>query len=148
MDAHRLAKLIDRKHVVLSQLRELVRRQDALIAEGDLDSLMRVLGAKQQLLAALQEVEAELRPFRDQDPEAREWASDEQRQASRDANDQCAEMLSEIVALEKQCEARLAQRREATAARLEVVVGAAKARGAYASVDGGQTGSLNLVSES
>ena len=73
MDTDLLASFIGKKHDVLEQLRQLSRRQMDLIGEGDMTGLLSVLNVKQNLLVALQAVERDLDPFRQQDPDQRTW---------------------------------------------------------------------------
>ena len=79
----RLADLIAKRRRCLEQLLELGRRQAELIAAGNMADLMRLLAAKQQLIAALQTLEKELAPFHDEDPDSRRWASPEDARALR-----------------------------------------------------------------
>ena len=54
-----LGDRIEQKLALLGQLRDLGRRQTALIETGDLTQLLKLLSAKQRLLAALQALERE-----------------------------------------------------------------------------------------
>ena len=79
----RLADLIAKRRRCLEQLLELGKRQADLIAVGNMADLMRLLAAKQQLIAALQSLEKELAPFHDEDPDSRRWSSPEERADAR-----------------------------------------------------------------
>lgn len=70
-----LKDLIRVKSECLLQLRDIGRKQLALIDEGNMTSLMDVLAAKQRPLVTLQRIERALDPFRKQDPERRVWRS-------------------------------------------------------------------------
>ncbi len=59
-----LAELIRRKCACLAGLRDLGRRQLALIGDGDISALLDVLAVKQRSLLSLQQIEASLGPFR------------------------------------------------------------------------------------
>ena len=93
-----LKDLIRVKQEYLSQLRDMGRKQLALIDEGNMASLMDILSAKQRPLVTLQRIERALDPFRKQDPERRMWHSPGDRT-------QCAEQL-------KQCEILLPEYRQ------------------------------------
>ena len=68
----RLAALISQRRERLTQLRDVGRRQSELIAAGEISALLRLLSAKQQLIVALQEMERQLEPFHQQDPDCRQ----------------------------------------------------------------------------
>src|SRR5437867_4332602 len=70
-----LAELVGRKHECLSQLHELGQQQLALVEASDLTALMHLLSTKQQLIAALKQIEVGLDPFRCEKPEERVWRS-------------------------------------------------------------------------
>ena len=113
--------------------------------------LMQVLSSKDSLLQQLQNVERELDPFRKEDPDARKWDSPELRQACRQDAERCASLLSEIVVLERQSEAAMLVRRDATAAQLQNMYGSQEAQGAYVAAPVGfpspLAGSLDLSME-
>ena len=127
-----LAELIHRKHQVLLQLREVGHRQIEIVDRHEISSLLQLLAAKQQLISALQTVERELAPYRDEDPDRRQWRSIEDRTRCAEEASACNELLSEIVHLEKRSEEKMATRRNQVATQLQEVHSAARARGAYA----------------
>jgi flagellar biosynthesis/type III secretory pathway chaperone len=155
-----LFELIHRKRQVLVQLREVGQRQSELIASGDVTTLLTLLAAKQRLLAALQLTEQQLAPFRDEDPAARVWISPARRNECAAESADCRHLLAEVVQLERDCEAAMLARRDATAAQLQQAQPARAAAGAYAlnrrtalplsallEFPGAQCGGLNLVSD-
>ncbi len=126
-----LAALVAGRRQCLLQMRDLSRKQSELIATGQMDPLLRLLAAKQQLLTALQTMERNLAPYHDQDPEQRIWTSPEARaQCTRQAAD-CKRLLEEIMQLEKQNEQQITLRRDEVASQLQTVHSASVARGAY-----------------
>lgn len=131
LETQRLAELIGRKHDCLMQLRDLGREQDGLIDDGEMTGLLQLLAVKQRLLESLQQVERQLDPYRDQDPEARQWTSQAERDRCAHMLVRCEALLKEIVNQEKQSEAQLRVRRDETAARLQNISLAHEARGAY-----------------
>lgn len=126
-----LARLIDAKHGVLVQLRQLALRQQEWIAQGDMSRLMSLLAAKQQLLGQLQQVEQGIDPFRAQDPDRRPWRSPQDRNRCRDTAAKCEAMLAEIMDLERKSESELVQRRDLAAVRLQGLHQADRATQAY-----------------
>ena len=146
-DTDTLARLVRRKHDCLAQLLDLGREQQALVNDGDLNDLLRVLAAKQRWLAVLQETQRELVPFRDQVPAERRWASEAERQQCAHLLKRCEAMLGEIVAQEKQSEMVLQQRRDDASARLQGMHTADKARTAYVTNGAEPIRQLDLSSE-
>ena len=147
MQTDLLAQLIERKQQVLSQLWQLSQRQLVLIAQGDLNGLLGLLAAKQKLLVVLQQVERELEPFRQQDPDRRVWRSPAIREQTRQRAEQCQKLLSEIIRVERECEAEVIQRRDSAATRLQGAHAAAQARQAYVGSGVVRSGQLDLSSE-
>jgi hypothetical protein len=150
-DSRQLAAAMARKAQVLDLLRRLGEAQLSLVGAGDMTRLMQVLSSKDSLLQQLQLVERELDPFRDEDPDARQWESPELRQSCREDAARCAALLEQIIALERQSEAEMVRRRDATAAQLQNMYGSHEAQGAYAAapvaLPGPVTGSLELSME-
>lgn len=132
MDTDLLAKLIDRKRHVLSQLSQLTIRQLTTVRQGDMSHLLGLLAAKKHSLNELQAVERELDPFRHQDPDSRRWQSPAHRERAREVAEQCETLLQGIMRLEKQSETELVHRRDSVASRLQGVHGASQATKAYA----------------
>ena len=126
-----LARLVEEKHACLVQLRDLGARQQELIERGEMTQLLRLLGSKHQLIAALQRIEAELAPFRGQDPEARVWRSPETRAACASRVAASRELLDAVVNLEKSNESLMLARQQSVADRLHQVHAAERASGAY-----------------
>lgn len=126
-----LSDRIEQKLALFEQLRDLGRRQLALIEAGDLTQLLKLLSAKQRLLAALQSLERQLDPFRGEDPEARAWLSPAHRQKCALNAAACEELLRSIVEQERQSEAQMRVRRDEAAARLDGAQSLAAAHRAY-----------------
>lgn len=126
-----LTERMEQKLALLGQLRDLGLHQRALIGAGDMTQLLKLLAAKQRLLAALQSIERELDRFRGDDPERRVWASAEHRLHCANAAAKCEVLLREIVDQERQSESQMQRRREEAAAQLEGVRCAAEVHHAY-----------------
>ncbi len=127
----RLAELIGKRCRCLVQLRDLGRKQAELIADGDLGALMRILSAKQELIAALEALERELKPFHDQTPESREWASPAARAACAADAEECRRLLAEVMTIEQAGERQMTMRRDGVASQLQSLGAAARVREAY-----------------
>jgi hypothetical protein len=130
-NTRQLAELVEQKHACLVQLLEIGARQEELIQAGDMTQLLRVLTSKHSLIAALQRIERDLTPFRDQDPQTRVWSSAEARADCAEKAALCRELLDDVVRQEKFNESLLLKQREAVADRLGQVHAAARASGAY-----------------
>ncbi len=131
-DTERLAVLVSAKVQVLEILTRLSRRQLELVSRGETPALLKLLTAKETVLAQLQALERQLDPFRSEDPEARVWSSRESRSACQRDADRANALLTEALALERQAEAAMLGRRDAAASALSAVQVAADARTAYA----------------
>ncbi len=142
-----LKDLIRVKRECLMQLRNMGRKQQALIDEGNMTSLMDLLAAKQRPLLRLQRIERALDPFRSQDPETRVCASAGDRAQCADQVQQCETLLAEIVSQERCCEAALVRRRDEAAERLQGAHLAGHARHAYLPQSETTLSQLDLLSE-
>jgi flagellar biosynthesis/type III secretory pathway chaperone len=131
METELLADLIEQKCGVLTQLRQLARRQVDIVQDGETNKLLGLLAVKQTFLNQLQDLERKLDPFRSQDPESRHWRSAQHRQRARDAATRCESLLNEIILTEKQCESELIARRDTAATRLQGIHDIAQATNAY-----------------
>lgn len=127
----RLAELIGKRRRCLTQLRDLGQRQSECIAGGDITALMRMLAAKQELIVALEALERELKPFHDQSPENRQWATPAARAACAADAEQCRRLLTEVMAIEQAGERELTVRRDGVASQLQSLGAATRARQAY-----------------
>ena len=128
----RLAALVSGKRQVLELLVRLSRRQLELIAGGDTSALVKLLTAKEKVLAQLQVLERQLDPFRSEDPDQREWPSPAARAACQQEADRANALLTEAMQLEREAEAAMIGRRDAAAAALASAQVASDAAAAYA----------------
>ena len=131
METDLLTSLIDQKLASLEQIRQLSRRQSDLVARGEMTGLMNVLSVKQSLIIELTKLERQLDPFREQDPDSRQWRTPADRLHCRQLAERCSALLQEIMLIEKQCELELRARRDDVAHKLESIQHAAHARAAY-----------------
>lgn len=133
LPTEQLAERIRGKRRVLEQLHQVGQRQGELVASGDVETLLKLLAAKQRLLAGLQQVERDLEPFRDEDPEARKWQSPEHRAACAADAQACRTLLAAVMEMEKQHESAMVVRRDSVAKQLKQAHAAHDASGAYQS---------------
>jgi hypothetical protein len=126
-----LAELIKRKHQVLLQLRDAGRRQAEIVRCGDTSGLLKLLAAKQYLIAALQQCEREMAPFHNEDPKRRTWRTPDDRARCARQAAECNGLLAEVVALEKDSAEQMATRRTEVAGQLQQVHAAGQVRTAY-----------------
>lgn len=126
-----LADLIDKRHRCLLQLRDLGHKQAELIAAGEMGPLLRLISAKNQLIAALQSIEQALAPYHAQEPEQRNWQTTQARAQCAQQAEACQQLLSEVMMLERQNEQNMIARRDQVANQLQTAQAAGAARGAY-----------------
>ncbi len=131
LETRRLAALVKQKRALLEQLQQLCQRQAETIDRADAERLLRILTAKHKLLSSLQQVERELDPYRQQDPQSRQWPSEAEREACRSDAQVCESLWNEIIDLEERCGGELKRQREAVAEQLAQVRGQSHARSAY-----------------
>jgi hypothetical protein len=129
----RLAALINGKHRVLLELRELGLRQAEFVRAGETGSLLKLLAVKQQLITTLQDLERQLTPHYKEDPDGRAWSSPAQRAECARQAATCNKVLQEILSIEKVCAEKMSARRNEVAEQLQQVHAAAHVRSAYES---------------
>jgi len=126
-----LVDLIQRKHSVLVQLRDVGLRQQDYVDRGETAALLELLAAKQTMISVLQQVERDLAAFHAEDPDARFWPTIDVRARCAAQADECNHLLEEIVELERNSAQRMTIRRNEVAAQLRQVYSAGQARSAY-----------------
>ena len=126
-----LARFVAQKRRLLEQLLQIGTRQGELIESGDITTLLRLLTAKQQLIAALRAVERGLDDFRHDDPERRVWTGPERRAECAADAEACKRLLAAVIELEKTQEQQIEKRRDGLSDQLRRVQGAHEAATAY-----------------
>jgi hypothetical protein len=142
-----LSDLVQQKHRCLEHLCAMGHKQLELVRRGSMTELLDLLAAKQQLLLQVQRIDRDLEPFRDQDPEDRDWRSPEGRQQCAAAASACEALLVQIINQERESETELIRRRDEAAAQLEETHTASQARASYLGRLHVGAGQLNLTSE-
>lgn len=126
----RLAQLVHQKSTLVIELHKLLSRQRSMIDDGQFD-LLALLAVKQRLLEALGIVDRQMDPFRTQEPDARNWASPQERQQCRDEADQCEALFREVKQLEAYCLTKMQDLHDKAKEQLQGVDSARRAAQAY-----------------
>lgn len=126
----RLAQLVHQKHTLILELHKLVIKQRQLIQAGELD-LLALLAVKQKVITALTQVDRRIDPFRQQDPEQRQWNSVADRQACRHSADQAEQLLREVMDIEQFCSQAVEKQQAETQEKLQGAVSARTVTQAY-----------------
>lgn len=131
---------------MLEEVLSLSQSQWNLVERDEVASLMELLAAKQTLLDKMQELQTELAPYRDEDPDSRVWHSARRREQTQHVAGRCESILAEIMQIERQCEQTLVTRRTQVAADLKAVDLAERARDAYSSAPDSSSG-FEIISD-
>lgn len=131
MTTELLLELVAQRKRLLEQLRDQSGRQLTHIAAGDLPRLLSLLAEKQALIAELQSVQEQLKPFRDERPEDRRWSSPGERQRCLAMWEECEILLGEVLLAEREGESQLVRRRDDVEHQLRGLHSAQHARQAY-----------------
>ena len=131
-DTDLLADLIIRKRECLLKLQTMVAKQLELAADGSVTALLDILASKQRVIIELQDVEKALSPFRNQDPDRRQWRDPQSRERCARQLAECETLMGRIMSEERKSESEMVRRRDETAKQLQGVHQAGRARGAYA----------------
>ena len=142
-----LAELVEKKHDLLVQLRDVGYRQMELIDGADMTQLLKLLSSKQRLLTALQDVERQLNPFRRENPDDRVWRTPADRARCAELAARSESLLAEVVEQEKRSETQLRAHRDRVAEELEGAHQAARAASAYSENPWTHSQQLDLSSE-
>lgn len=127
----KLAELVSKRRKCLVQLRDVGRTQFEMASAGQTNELLRLLAAKEQLLAALQAIDKQMAPFHDQDPQSRFWASPEDRTRCALDVEACQQLMREVVELEQAAERQATILRDDAAGQLRSAASAGRVRDAY-----------------
>lgn len=146
MNTQILAQLMTRKRQVLTLLRDAAQAQLTLIVSSDLSRLLRVLGVKQPLVNELHAIDDLLMPYRSDEPNSRAWATPAERQQCQADATACADLLAELLELERRGETELLARREATQQQLQDLDSTATAQHAYLDLPA-MTSSFDLTAD-
>jgi hypothetical protein len=149
MNGEELARRVTMRKQVLGELLEIARRQAVAIDGGRMNELMNLLGEKQVPLTRLADLSQAIAKAASDDPEVRPWNDPQDRRRCRAENEQCEEMLAELLRLEAECEQALSVRREDFRQQLERSHNTREAVSGYCRSDAGPPagGHLDLSSQ-
>jgi hypothetical protein len=119
LNTEELSSLLERQLEILSALLMLAQQQVDYLGADNVELLLSMLARKQPLINELLELQANLQPFREQDPEQREWVSEHKRAHCQQLVAQCTQMHQELLRLEAMMLSELELHRNAVAAQLQ-----------------------------
>ena len=123
--------LICQQREVLLELKHFAKVQHQIVQQNELGRLVSLLAAKQKAIQRLQEIDRNLAPFQNQDPESRVWSSQEQRDECRRIAKECPRLLAEVMKLEQIAEETLTAQRETISQQVEQSTTRSQAATAY-----------------
>ena len=123
--------LICQQREVLLELKHFAEVQHQIVQQNELGRLVSLLAAKQKAIQRLQEIDRNLAPFQDQDPESRVWSSEEQRDECRRIAKECPRLLVEVMKLEQTAEETLTAQRKTISQQIEQSTTRSQAANAY-----------------
>ena len=123
--------LICQQREVLLELKHFAEVQQQIVQQNELGKLVSLLAAKQKAIQRLQEIDRNLAPFQNQDPESRVWSSEEQRDECRRIAKECPRLLAEVMKLEQIAEETLTAQRETISQQVEQSTTRSQAATAY-----------------
>lgn len=146
MDGNQLSELINQRWSTLNDLLTLSRLQTEAIEAGRMTELMRILSQKQAPLNYLSELAEALRPIADEDPSARLWNSEIERESCRNRQTECDELHLQLLAIEAACESTLQENRTSIQDEIDQLNASHQAAQRYASEQSAATsgGRLDL----
>ncbi len=130
-DTQQLNALIERQCNILSALRVLALQQVECLGAEDGEMLLSMIARKQPLIEELLQIQTQLLPYRDQDPDQRTWQDDSTRECCKAMQARCEQLHQEIVRLESMALGELEMNRNAVAAQLQDCRDATLASSAY-----------------
>lgn len=130
-DTQQLSDLIERQLSILSALRLLAVQQADCLGADDGELLLSMIARKQPLIEELLQIQIELQPYRNEDPDQRVWSDSAARERCKAMVASCDQLHQEIVRLESQSLDELENNRNAVAAQLQDCRDASLATSAY-----------------
>lgn len=131
-DLDDLLEYLGQEQACYTSLLDLSRQQKEVITDGEVDDLLQTLSQKQKVLARIGEIETKLLPFKQNWGDVRASLDDDDRQVLDLALGTVEELLAELIALEKESEQLLVERRDRCQAELTETTHGARVTDAYA----------------
>ncbi len=126
-----LSLLIERQWNILSALKLLAVQQHDCLGSDDGELLLSMIARKQPLIEELLQVQLQLVPYRDEDPDQRVWCDSASRERCKAMVVSCEQLHQEVLRLESQSLSELETSRNAVAAQLQDCRDATLASSAY-----------------
>lgn len=139
-----LLECLRQRREVLLALRNLTDAQRNPARGGDASITLGILGRKEGLLDELSRIHEQLRPFREEDPDQRVWASPDRRRECQRIADEGQQLLQEILRTEETTLYEVTTQRDAIAAQLRNGTDSILANNAYTAGDALNESSLDL----
>ena len=117
---------------LLEQMLRISEKQLNAAKNGDVTILLEILARKQRAFEMFEELERQLDPHRNVEPQDRQWDCEQDRLDCDAANRQCKKLLEDILTLDTQSEAELARQKDEAHRQLQVIDTSGKAATAYA----------------
>ena len=117
---------------LLEQMLRISEKQWNIAQSGDVTFLLEILARKQRAFEMFEELERQLDPYRNIEPQDRRWDCEQDRLDCDAANRHCKKLLEDILALDTQSEAELARQKDEAHRQLQVIDTSGKAATAYA----------------
>jgi len=126
-----LFDLIEMKLHLLTEMQRMSISQSDIVSQHDVSGLMALLSRKQELMNSLHQVQADLLPFQNQDPESRIWSTPEKRRTCQEQIVDCDRILAELIVMENRSLDHMNLQRDATFAQLQQNIDASTVQHAY-----------------
>jgi hypothetical protein len=128
----KLQELGSLKLHLLRSARELSIQQFEVMQSDDVATLLTVLSRKSEILDTLRTLQKDLDPYRDQQPEDRQWDSAEERLACRKTFEEIDRLLEELTQMDNRALEQMTQQRDAMASQIAQFATAEAVQNAYA----------------
>jgi len=117
--AQTLLELLDEQREIYRDLSQLSDEQSNLVAEGDAESLLGLLGRRQALIDRLVQINARIEPFKQQWPDLWNELDDELRESVRQRIDEVKALLDHIIDQDERDRVALASHRSSVSRQLD-----------------------------
>jgi len=129
----KLQELGSLKLHLLRSARELSIQQFEVMQSDDVATLLTVLSRKSEILDTLRTLQKDLDPYRNEQPEDRQWDSAEERLSCRKTFEEIDRLLEELTQMDNLALEQMTQQRDAMACQIAQFATAEAVQNAYAS---------------
>ncbi|MCL2304583.1 MAG: hypothetical protein FWC43_04500 [Planctomycetaceae bacterium] len=127
-----LAQILQSRVSVLEQMLRVSEKQLEVVRLGDMTLLLQLLARKRKVYDTFEELERQLDPYRNIEPQDRKWESEQQRLDSDAAIERSKELLAAILELDQQGEAELLRQKDDVQRQMQKMDTSGKAAAVYA----------------